>query len=393
MADLFLYIAAVRVNGQQVARSWTQFESQLPQWKIEPVSVEVKENNTKIEGYPVFEKLVELSGIEQTPEQIISDLWFEKMTNSQWELKFWNEWNNELIDRFGLCQKFLSRNYHRRWAYVKVGDREIYWMCQVSGRRFHMKTPEWILTMPATYIQNQQTGEASYVFFPIKALLSEGEQALFELYRTSIPVAGSNQRATLEQEIMTRLEKLSILRDEKPTISDTNSQFWKIEQMCKDSWTIKKLSIQDWKLVLDFDWRVVIDTDWERNWMVLPPFQLLIDLRNYTVRWNRCYHPHIMGDYSLCMGWKLTDLVSDCIAKRDLTTLVGWMIDFWNSWTSSDAWDSDRHPAECIVSYYSNNGVSNWNDLPVSKEAIDNTLYDRWLERSELGSEFSNLFD
>ena len=383
----------MRVNGQQVARTWTQFESQLPQWKIEPVSVEVKENNTKIEGYPVFEKLVELSGIEQTPDQVISDLWFEKMTNSQWELKFWNEWNNELIDRFGLCQKFLSRNYHRRWAYVKVGDREIYWMCQVSSRRFHMKTPEWILTMPATYIQNQQTGESSYVFFPIKALLSEGEQALFELYRTSIPVASSNQRAVLEQEIMTRLEKLSILKDEKPTILDTNSQFLKIEQMCKDSWTIKKLSIQDWKLVLDFDWRVVIDTDWEIDWMVLPPFQLLIDLRNYTVRWNRCYHPHIMGDYSLCMGWKLTDLVSDCIAKRDLTTLVGWMIDFWNSWTSSDAGDSDRHPAECIVSYYTNNGVSSWNDLPVSKEAIDNTLYDRWLERSELGSGFSNLFD
>jgi hypothetical protein len=38
------------------------------------VSVEVKENNTKIEGYPVFEKLVELSGIEQTPDQVISDL-------------------------------------------------------------------------------------------------------------------------------------------------------------------------------------------------------------------------------------------------------------------------------------------------------------------------------
>jgi hypothetical protein len=89
--------------------------------------------------------------------------------------------------------------------------------------------------MPATYIQNQQTGESSYVFFPIKALLSEGEQALFELYRTSIPVASSNQRAVLEQEIMTRLEKLSILKDEKPTILDTNSQFLKIEQMCKDS--------------------------------------------------------------------------------------------------------------------------------------------------------------
>ncbi len=52
----------MRVNGQQV-RSWSQFESNLPKLSTEPVSVKVEENDTKIEGYPVFEKLVELSGI------------------------------------------------------------------------------------------------------------------------------------------------------------------------------------------------------------------------------------------------------------------------------------------------------------------------------------------
>lgn len=389
---LFRLTTAVRVNWHTVARSWTQFESQLPQWKIEPVSVEVKENDTKLEGYQVFEKLVELSGIEQTPDQVISDLWFEKMTNSQWELKFWNEWNNELIDRFGLCQKFLSRNYHRRWAYVKVWDKELYGMCQVWTRRFHMRTPEGILTMPAMWIADQRTGENNYVFFPVKALLSESEQALFELYRTAQPTS-PGQRAILEREIMERLTRLSELKDTPQTILDTNTTFNEIEAMCKNSGVIKKLYIQDWKLVLDFDWRVVMDSDQERNWMVLPPFSLLIDLRNYTVRWNRCYHPHIMWDYSLCMGWRLTDLVQKCITERDLKTLVGGMIDFGNSWTSSDADDSDRHPADCILRYYQDNGVADWTAIPVTKEDIEDTLYERGYERSDLGSSFSHLFD
>ena len=391
---LFHLITAVRVNGQAVARSWTQFESQLPQWKIEPVSVEVKENDTKLEGYQVFEKLVELSGIEQTPEQIISDLWFEKMTNSEWELKFWCDSNNELLDWFGLCQRFLSRNYHRRWAYVKVGDRELYGMCQVWTRRFHMRTPEGILTMPAMWIADQRTGENQYVFFPMSALLSEGEQALFELYRTAQPTS-PGQRAILEREIMERLTRLSELKETRQTINDTNTQFNEIEEMCRNSGVIKKISIQDWKLILDFDWRIVMDSDNDYPHMVLPPFSLLIDLRNYTVRGNRCYHPHIMWDYSLCMGGRLTDLVQKCITERDLKTLVGGMIDFGNSWTSSDAWDSDRHPADCILRYYQDMGMTeeSWRAIASLKEDIEDTLADRGYTRSDLGSGFSHLFD
>jgi len=389
VADLFYLFAAVRVNGQQVARSWTQFESQLPQWKIEPVSVEVKENDTELEGYPVFEKLVKLSGIDSTPEEVIKDLWFEKFTNSLWELKFWSEGDRLLEDWFWLCLRFLQRNYHRRRAYVKVGDREIYWLVSVGWRRFHMKTPEWTLIMPSMCIADTFTGENKYVFFPMSALLKEEEQALFELYKTTRPSSDTSQ---LEMQIMSLLEKLTMARSQKPTISETNNVFSDIEEMCRTSWTIKRVSVQEWKLILEFGWRVVMDTDREFNGMVLPPVKLIIDLRNYTVRWNDTFHPHILSDYSLCMGWRLTDLVQNCIANRDLKTLVGWMIDFGNSWTSSDAEGGDREPADCILRYFNRVWID-WNDVPVDKEDIEHTLQNRWYDRADLGPGFCALFE
>lgn len=107
-----------------------------------------------------------------------------------------------------------------------------------------MKTPEGILTMPAMRIADQRTGENQYVFFPVSALLSESEQALFELYRTATPAPG-NTRAQLEQEIMMRLTRLSELKDTPQTITDTNTQFNEIEEMCRNSGVIKKISIQD----------------------------------------------------------------------------------------------------------------------------------------------------
>jgi len=389
VADLFYLFAAVRVNGQQVARSWTQFESQLPQWKIEPVSVEVKENDTELEGYPVFEKLVKLSGIDSTPEEVIKDLWFEKFTNSLWELKFWSEGDRLLEDWFWLCLRFLQRNYHRRRAYVKVGDREIYWLVSVGWRRFHMKTPEWTLIMPSMCIADTFTGENKYVFFPMSALLKEEEQALFELYKTTRPSSDTSQ---LEMQIMSLLEKLTMARSQKPTISETNNVFSDIEEMCRASWTIKRLSVVDWRLVLEFDWRKVIDTDHSYGPMVLPPCKLLIDLRNYTVRWEWRYHPHIMGDNSLCMGWTLTDLVQKCITNRDLKTLVGWMIDFGNSWTSSDAMGCDRCPAGRIERYYENEWI-NWENIPIDLHDIARTFEDCSYSTDTLWSTFNSLIE
>ena len=380
----------MRVNGTQVARSWTQFESQLPQWKIEPVVVEVEKNDTVIEGYPAFEKLVELSWIGMTPKEILSDLWIEKYTNEEWELKFYDKQNSEFTNEFWICYKFLNRNYHRRWAFVKVGDREIYWMTQVAGRKYKMPTSEWVIVMPAIYIQNHRTGENEYVFFPISALLSDSEQALFELYRRNTVL--DNEAVALEQEILNKLVKLSEMRKQVPSIAESNNQFAEIEEMCRASWTIKKLSVVDWRLVLDFDWRKVIDTDHSYSPMVLPPCKLLIDLRNYTVRWEWRYHPHIMSDNSLCMGWNLTDLVQKCIENRDLKTLVGGMIDFGNSWTSSDAAGCDRCPAGRIERYYESVWID-WENLPIDLHDIARTFEDCGWDTDSLWSTFNSLIE
>lgn len=378
----------MRVNGQ--ARTRTQFESQLPKWKVEPVSVEVEKNDTIVQGFPVFEKLVKLSGINKTVDEVISDLWVMRVTKQDGEEMYWDSQNNEMLDWFSLCYKFLMRNYRRRRAYIKFWDKEIYWQVEVTSRRFQMATSEWVLIMPAVSVSDVFSNESKYVFFPMTALLSEDEQALFELYRTTR--ATPDEAVQIERDIMRLLEKLVVAKNQKKTINETNWQFAEIEQMCKDSWTIRKLSCQDWKLVLDFDWRKVMDTDWEHPWMVLPPLEIIIDLRNLTVRGNRCYHPHVMWDYSLCMGWTLTDLVQKCIRERDLKTLVGGMIDFGNSWTSSDAGDSDRHPASCIKRYYDNNDID-WSTVPVNRMDILHTLECHWYDRDSLWANFAALFD
>lgn len=379
----------MRIEWQSSARTWTQFESSLPSWKVEPVAIKVEKNDSKVEGFPVFEKLVELSWINRTTDEVIADLGLEKMTNQNWEVKFW-DWNqNTMWDWFGLCYKFLFSNYHRRWAYIKVWEKEIYGQVNVDSRRFHMKTSAWILSMPSITVSDQFSGENKNVFFPLCALLTEWEQALFELYRSANV---SEDTAQLEMQIMRLLEQLVVANNKKATISESNAQFADIEAMCKNCWTIKKLFVEDGKLVLEFDWRTAMDSDGDINWMVLPPVKLLIDLRNFSVRGNRCRHPHVMWDYTLCMGWTLTDLVQNCVTKRDLKTLVWGMIEFGNSWTSTDAGDSDRNPAKCIMRYVSDMWAPDWNALPVSAERIKQTLEEFWYEVEELGNSFANLF-
>ena len=380
----------MRVNGQHLVSSWTQFESQLPKGKVEPACVKVEENDTKVEGFPVFEKLVELSWIGMTPDEVIAELGVEPMTTKTWEVKYWDSSTQQMLDWFGLSEKFLNRHYFHRWAYIKVGEKEIYGQVEIWSRRYNMKTSIGILTMPTIYIRDVLSDENKYVFFPLSALLSENEQGLFELYRSSW--SNWEEIAETEREIMRQLEKLSVLKQQKTTIAESNWQLQEIEEMCKNSGTIKKLYCADWNLVLDFDRRMAIDSDNDCAPVVLPPVKIQINLRNFTVRWDRYRHPHILSDNTLCMGGSLTDLAHKCITNRDFKTLVGGMIDFWNSWTSSDAWDSDRAPADCIIRYYQDNPVER-ESLPVSKEDILRTIEYRGYSMDDLGQRFCALFN
>ncbi len=66
-----------------------------------------------------------------------------------------------------------------------------------------MKTSDGILTMPSIYVADSFSGENVYVFFPVSALLSEEEQAFFELYKCN--VNPNEDSMAIEREIMSLL--------------------------------------------------------------------------------------------------------------------------------------------------------------------------------------------
>ena len=105
-----------------------------------------------------------------------------------------------------------------------------------------MRTPEGIITMPSIYVSDTVTGENKYVFFPMSALLSDSEQALFELCRTATT---PDDTAQLEMQIMRLVEQLSLAKNKKASVLETNTQFADIEQMCRASGVIEKLYVED----------------------------------------------------------------------------------------------------------------------------------------------------
>lgn len=74
--------------------------------------------------------------------------------------------------------------------------------------------------MPAILVLDTFSNESKYVFFPMTALLSDSEQALFELYRTTN--SSADEAVQIERDIMRLLEKLVVVKSQNRTISETN---------------------------------------------------------------------------------------------------------------------------------------------------------------------------
>lgn len=376
----------MRVNWQQVARNWTQFQSRLPSEHIEPVVVADEKKNNKVEWIEAFNALVELSWIDMPPDEVIKQLGYRILTDEEWQPCYVN--SNGVSDWVVLEREFLYKFYSNHRAYVKCWDEVIYWKVYLSTSKFYMETEKGVIAMPAMWIEDELSRENKYIFFPIKALLEDWEQAFFRLNNT---IDTHWDTMAIEKQIMELLIKLTTVREKKPTVIESNVQLKEIEDICRESWVVKEIYCSGWNLVLSFDWRYAIDTDWAYERMVLPPVDLKINLWSLTVRWNSQYHPHVLSDYSLCMGWRLTGIVQDCIQKRDLKTLIAGMLDFANSWTSSDVGRWDRHPGECIMRYHSSN-TTDWTNIPVDKDDILRTIECRWHDASQLGQAFVNLF-
>lgn len=328
-------------------KSWTdatavekkEMETNFPTLEIEPVDVQVVENDTIIEDESeVLKTLIKLSGIETTVDDFIKEQGYKLCTDNEWKKFFL--WGQSICHP---VREFLYRYYAWRKAYVKVWDRVLYWNVEIwDYDDYELQTSEWILVMPSVAINGE------YVFFPAKALLSSEEAWIYELYKQyGVDVS---EKDRLEKLLMETMMKLSALWNDR-SIKETSWFMKDIVEYCQNSWMVDRLSIQDWKLVIDFGWRMWKDMSWVQD-CILPPCRLMADFVHMSVKWSEQLHPHILESWNLCLGAELTEIVGNCIRNKNLKWIVEALVQFAWCFTSSDCHFADfRSPAWCLSRY------------------------------------------
>lgn len=368
-----------------------EIESNLPKGEnIEPIGVEVEKNDTEISNpIEVFEALVELSWIDKTPEEILSELNIRKWTSDNWETRF--SYRDEILaDNFDILYEFLRKYYDNQFCFIKMGDKEIYGKVEVDKSKLKLKTSKGILTMPWVKII-QNWGDTIYAFFPVKALISNSENGMIDLYKFNL--ISVSERDEIEKQILWLLPKLAMCQETKWVI-ETNKIWEQVEQVCKESWTVDKVWAHNWALGIHFGWRYAKDNseNYSDN-IVLPPFEVRIAFSDWRIRGDALKHPHCLSDGSLCLGSELTSLAQDCIRDKTILPLIEGLIKFANSWTSNDADHTDRQPSDCIRRWANDNGwYSDSNCEPVSKEDLTNTIRMRFLSQNPTENEAFNRF-
>lgn len=363
-------------------------ETNFPNLEINPTVIGAIENDTKIEWEEnTLRVLFELSGVEETVEQFMDKWNATKATLADWTEIYYSKLYNEKID---LVDKFLSEYYQGRYAYLRTPEWDLYWAVEI-GWEWEMKTEKWILTMPMVRVAGKS------VFFPVSALLSHDERELYEMYKQF--ATDVSEKDAIEKQIMELMIKLATIWQWPNTdIVDSNKFMAEITDLCKTVWTVKKLSLQSGKLIMNFAWRYGLDNSWAwQPRVVLPPCQLTIDIPNRIVKGWACYHPHILGGHSLCMGWELSDRVNTFMRDKSLKWLVECMLQFGNSYTSEDCGfqNDDRAPAGCLKRYcyetYNSGESVDYTNLPVRFEDIMKTaIMYRNRPRESFWNDFKN---
>lgn len=342
-------------------------ETDFPNLEINPVSVGATENNTKIEwAENILKALFEMAKVPETLEQFLARKDLKKATLEDGSVIYIDVNNRMPVEPI---KAFLNDYYAWRWAYLRTPAGDVYGQVVIGGI-WEMATEKGIIEMPTIDVCGQK------VFFPIDALLTAEEKNLYEIYKDFWTAV--NQRDALEKQIMDLLTRLSTLSDETDIV-DSNKFMKEIMDFCEWVWTVRKLSLADWVLNLEFGWRYAIDTDWDGlPFIVLPPCNVFIDLPNHRVRGWRSYHPHILSNRELCMGGVLSDIVNKCLASKSMKWLVEAMVQFWNSYTSSDCGlaNDDRAPAGCVYRFISEYhwDEPDFDQLPVKFSDIMKTL-------------------
>ena len=348
MAEFYFIIAMIKADNSSTAKR-AEFESNIPALEINPVSVGATENDTKIEWVEdTLKVLIELSWVEETLEQLLDRLHLRKATLEDWTVLYISTDDRRPLDPI---KEFLHHYYEGEWAYLRTPTWDLYWQVKIWPEG-EMKTEKWILTMPTVIVGWER------IFFPVDAILSSSEKNLYDIYMNW--GTDTTEKDNIEKQIMDLLIRLSTINNDVDIVW-TNKFTKDIVSFCEQVWTVRKLDIDNWVISIQFWWRKAVDTSWQwGNYVVLPPCLIRIDIRDRVVKGGEQYHPHILHNHELCMGWVLTDMVNQAMTKQNLKGLVECMVQFWNSYTSSDCHFSwERCPAQNVLRYLANHS---WDD-------------------------------
>lgn len=309
-----------------------------------------------------FWYVLQIAGDWRSTEEYFKEKGLAVWTNKEWNTlvmtSSWRICNN-------IIREYLEDNYLWQWAYLKKWDRELYWRVDMRPYDSLMKSPYWKIHMPLITVNSVP------VFFPKNKLLTREQVNTYELYNWK---SEDFDKSELEKKIMADLIRYSQLWVKE--VKDAKAIFDRIQKECEKIWTVKRLTFNDWMFVIEFDWRLAVDSSWHYKPMVLPPFKIKIDFRQKTVSWE-WEHPHNLHP-DLCMWWELTRLKDRCFKERDIGWLVLWLVQFWNQWTSTDAWWTDRCASYCLQHWLLDTSIDKdyIMDLPVRLSDIIYTLDD-----------------
>lgn len=360
-----------------------EFESNIPALEINPVSVGATENDTRIEWVEdTLKTLIELSWVEETLEQFLDRFSLKKATLEDWTVLYISTEDRKPADPI---KEFLHHYYEGEWAYIRTPTWDLYWQVKI-GQVGEMKTEKWILTAPTVIVGWER------IFFPVSAILTSEEKNLYEIYMNW--GTDTTERDNIEKQIMDLLIRLSTIKNDVDIVW-TNRFTKDIVNFCEQVWTVRKLDIENWVIMLQFWRRKAVDNSHVGNdYVVLPPCLIKIDIRDRVVRGGEQYHPHILHNHELCMGWALTELVSQAMTKQNLKGLVECMVQFWNSYTSNDCgFNGDRSPAQNVMRYLASH---TWDDdyeqCEVCVSDIFKTLMDTFRDpRLQCWSKWKNV--
>lgn len=384
-------------NGQEL---WTtqqavEMTADLPTDLKEPVEL-VAETEEQIsdelitEPLKVLEILLEICQVWKTVDEYLDSNNISILTDREWKNVFLKD--SHIIE--DIVNWFFIEEYDWKYAYIKQVNSETpakfgaIWLS--LGDKRELRTKYWKILVPKLTVQGLVW------LFPVTALISDSE---LYLYNYTNRYGEDNDKHLLEQEIMTKL--IELCNPKPSTIIETNNLFWDIEQMCKEAGTIKRVSFWNGVLQLAFDWRYWNDTDNASNnpRRILPPFVLCIDMIGKKLYSPDGYHPHRLGRDNLCLGSRLAALRDTCFDSKDLKGLTKGMIQFWNSWTSSDAQRTDRDPKECVKNYISNYWFSadglpvKFIDLVCQQWYINNSDYKEYLRVQLANDSFAKEYE